>query len=113
MCPGLSLLLESNVYRHLGRKCIKKSLNAVAVSIIETFVPQIALKVAGSEGADGADESGTLLSDPTSESSPIAVAVPLVSVAVVARRARSVGEEMGMDEWMSPRRFERGVLRCA
>jgi hypothetical protein len=35
-----------------------------AVSMMDTFVPHIALKVAGSGGAEGREESGTMLSLP-------------------------------------------------
>jgi hypothetical protein len=73
------------------------------VSIIETFVPQIALNVAGSGGADGSDESGTALSlvAPLREEGGGAV-----------RRFTKVGDSKGSEEWISPRLLlpDRGVL---
>ena len=41
----------------MGLKVLRKSLKELVVSIMETFVPQMALNVAGSGGAAGSEEA--------------------------------------------------------
>ena len=98
---GGSLFCSSYTYRHLGLKFRRKSTKELAVSIIDTLVPQIALKVAGSGGAEGRDESGITPS-----------LAALVVGRVEVRRFTSVGDSNGIDEWISPRLVlpDRGVL---